>query len=90
MPVDGHGADGLRQPRGQGHQPGWIAACAKRIAKDHLINRLHGQPGIREGCLALPVPKLEDLWAHTYATLPDALVAQRADQLAYEASFEEA
>ncbi|WP_342372367.1 pyruvate dehydrogenase (acetyl-transferring) E1 component subunit alpha [Propioniciclava soli] len=45
---------------------------------------------IREGCLALPVPKLEDLWAHTYATLPDALVAQRADQLAYEASFEEA
>ncbi|WP_300082408.1 pyruvate dehydrogenase (acetyl-transferring) E1 component subunit alpha [Propioniciclava sp.] len=44
---------------------------------------------IREGCLALANPKLEDYWALTYAQLPDALVAQRDAYLAYEASFEE-
>ena len=45
---------------------------------------------IREGCRDLPTPRLEDFWGLTYAHLPDALVNQREDYLAYEASFEEA
>ena len=45
---------------------------------------------VREGCLELPEPRLEDFWALAYATLPPALAAQRDEYLAYEASFEDA
>ncbi|MFV0450627.1 MAG: pyruvate dehydrogenase (acetyl-transferring) E1 component subunit alpha [Propioniciclava sp.] len=45
---------------------------------------------IREGCVSLPTPRLEDFWQLTYASLPPSLAAQRDAYLAYEASFEEA
>lgn len=45
---------------------------------------------IREGCVSLPAPKLEDWWGLAYAFLPPSLAAQRDAYLAYEASFEEA
>ncbi len=44
---------------------------------------------VREGCLELPEPALEDYWALTYATLPAGLAEQRDAYLAYEAGFEE-
>lgn len=59
----------------------WLAALAEEA--DAFGVRL------REGCAALPDPRLEDHWGHTYARLPAALAAQRADYLAYEASFED-
>ena len=43
---------------------------------------------IREGCLELPNPVLEDYWDRVYAQTPPGLVAQREAYLAYEASFE--
>ena len=43
---------------------------------------------LREGCGNLPEPRLEDSWRQVYAHTPDLLEKQRADYLAYEASFE--
>ena len=43
---------------------------------------------IREGCLELPNPVLEDYWDRVYAQTPPGLVAQPEAYLAYEASFE--
>jgi len=45
---------------------------------------------LREECLTLPEPRLEDFWALTYADLPPSLAAQREEYRAYEASFEDA
>ena len=58
---------------------GWLAALDAE--SDELGER------VRAGCLALPDPRLEDLWDGVYADLPPALAAQREDYLAYEASF---
>ena len=44
---------------------------------------------VREGCLALPEPRLEDLWGFVGAALAPPLAAQRDEYLAYEASFDE-
>ncbi|MBK8463671.1 MAG: pyruvate dehydrogenase (acetyl-transferring) E1 component subunit alpha [Nigerium sp.] len=44
---------------------------------------------IREGCTALPNPRLEDYWQHAYAGMPPALAEQRDAYLAYEAGFEQ-
>ncbi len=43
---------------------------------------------IRLGCVNLPEPKLEEFFTQAYADTPDALFSQRAEHLAYEASFE--
>ncbi len=43
---------------------------------------------LRAGCVALPEPVLSEQWQHAYAEMPDLLVRQRAEYLAYEASFE--
>lgn len=45
---------------------------------------------MRTGCLALPEPPLADYWELVYAHTPELLLHQRAEHLAYEASFEEA
>ncbi len=44
---------------------------------------------VREGCLELPEPRLEEFWELAYATLPAELAEQRDAYLAYEAGFEE-
>ncbi|MFP5416569.1 MAG: thiamine pyrophosphate-dependent dehydrogenase E1 component subunit alpha [Actinomycetes bacterium] len=44
---------------------------------------------IREGCLTLPEPRLEDYWELVYASLPPSLAAQRDEYVSYEASFAE-
>lgn len=43
---------------------------------------------VREGCLALPEPNLDDYWDFAYATLPPSLAEQRDAAIAYEATFE--
>jgi 2-oxoisovalerate dehydrogenase E1 component alpha subunit len=58
----------------------WLDAVA--VESEALAERL------REGCVNLPEPKLEDSWRQVYANTPDLLEKQRADYLAYEASFE--
>lgn len=45
---------------------------------------------VRDRCVQLPQPRLEDYWGYTYTALPPSLAAQRDAYLAYEASFEEA
>jgi pyruvate dehydrogenase E1 component alpha subunit len=57
----------------------WLDALAAE--SEALAERL------RAGCLALPEPALADQWRHVYATIPDRLVRQREEYLAYEASF---
>ena len=42
---------------------------------------------VREGCVSLAEPRLADLWERVYADTPEALERQRAEYLAYEASF---
>ncbi len=43
---------------------------------------------LRAGCVDLPEPRLEDVWFHAYAEPPAFVERQRAEYLAYEASFE--
>ena len=57
----------------------WLDALAAE--SEALAERL------RAGCVALPEPELSEQWQHVYADMPDLLVRQRDDYLAYEASF---
>ena len=62
--------------------PVWLDVLARE--SEELAERL------RAGCSALPEPVLSEQWQHAYADMPDLLVRQRAEYLAYEASFGEA
>ncbi len=59
---------------------GWLDGVAAEA--DALAERL------RDGCVALPEPRLEDFWGLAYANTPDLLEQQRRSYLDYEASFE--
>jgi len=58
----------------------WLDALA--VESEGLAERM------RAGCVALPEPVLSEQWQHAYADMPDLLVRQREEYLAYEASFE--
>jgi 2-oxoisovalerate dehydrogenase E1 component alpha subunit len=74
--------------------PGYAPTCCAHGAIDQAwLDALDAESEalgvrIREGCLELPNPVLEDYWDRVYAQTPPGLVAQREAYLAYEASFE--
>ena len=56
----------------------------------HLANEADAlAEEVREGVPALPDPELADWFTRAYARTPLALLREREEHLAYEASFEE-